>query len=188
MCWSSSGFMDDPSMSMNPDELQHIYKALAFKLGSLLNPKIMIQCCELDQSLQFNLRVDAQWIINFINRKTDGQLASLVNDSEDPESASSSKQNLSWTQTTSKDFFGLWKQKSIGFIKQQTLEQYRYIFRFSVERLAKMVEDKLMMMIIFQYLAESQMQRVHYKSQMRTNSEAYYRAMENLINASLFKP
>ena len=47
-----------------------------------------------------------------------------------------------------------------------------------------MVEDKFIMMIILQYLADTQYKRVHQKDYMDQNAAAYYRALENMINES----
>ena len=70
------------------------------------------------------------------------------------------------------------------YMKLQTILIYRYIYRFSVEKLTNMVDDKFIMIVLLQYVMETKMQRLHTKPQTAKNIDAYYRAVENLINES----
>ena len=50
-----------------PEDLCQLYRGLAYKLGTLLNPKAMIQCCELEQSESRLNPSDVQWALNYAN-------------------------------------------------------------------------------------------------------------------------
>ena len=85
------------------------------------------------------------------------------------------------------DFMGLYKNNSLEAKKLGILEIYRYFFRFSIERLKNFIDNPIFIVITLQYLKETQMSRVLQRKTLRKNDNAYYRAIENMINLSKFK-
>jgi hypothetical protein len=64
------------------------------------------------------------------------------------------------------------------------LEIYKFVFRFSISKLIFNIEDELFLTVLFQYLKETRMERIHMRQVLLKNSSAYYRALENILNHS----
>ena len=67
------------------------------------------------------------------------------------------------------------------------LEIYRYLHRFSIEKVKKFVDQPIFMFLFLQYIKQTEMMRVHKRNPMNQNIPSYYRAIENMINRSEFK-
>ena len=68
--------------------------------------------------------------------------------------------------------------------KSLALETYKLIFRFSIEKLTKFLEDESFILLFLQYIKESQLKRIHQRQVLNKNQAAYYRAIENMVNFS----
>jgi hypothetical protein len=64
------------------------------------------------------------------------------------------------------------------------LEIYKFVYRFSITKLIMNIENDLFLTVFFQYLKETKMQRIHQRQVLNKNANAYYRAVENIINHS----
>lgn len=62
-------------------------------------------------------------------------------------------------QTT--DYFGILKDMDIEVKKSLALETYKLIFRFSIEKLTKFLDDDSFILLFLQYIKETQLKRVH---------------------------
>lgn len=84
----------------------------------------------------------------------------------------------------SHDFFHILNNVSLDERKSRTLETYKLIFRFSIEKLTNFLIQDSFLLLLLQYLKESQMQRIHERTVLAKNKAAYYRALENMFNFS----
>jgi hypothetical protein len=69
--------------------------------------------------------------------------------------------NLDGEPVTTNDYFGILKDMNLETKKQKALDTYKLIFRFSIEKLTKFLEDDSFILILMQYIKETQLQRVH---------------------------
>ena len=81
-------------------------------------------------------------------------------------------------------FLGHLKKKSLEMKKIRVLEIYRYLYRFSYFRAQRLIDNPIMMLVVFQYLLDTKMRRIHERPVLTKNFKAYYRCCENLINLS----
>jgi len=86
------------------------------------------------------------------------------------------------------DFYGQLGGKSITDKKLIVTKIFRLFYRFSLEKLMFFSEDLELMLILLHYLLDTRMNRVHTKESLSPNATCYYRAIENLINESKYKP
>ena len=85
------------------------------------------------------------------------------------------------------DFYGLLESKSIAEKKLIVTKIFRLFFRFSLEKLVFFCEDLEFMLVLLQYILDTELSRVHLKDSLAPNATCYYRAVENLINESEYK-
>mmetsp|Transcript_23984 Transcript_23984/g.36816 ORF Transcript_23984/g.36816 Transcript_23984/m.36816 type:complete len:98 (-) Transcript_23984:428-721(-) len=83
-----------------------------------------------------------QFILNYTNQRFGGRLQSVLTNKP------KASEEMPWSLAASEDYYGLWEGKSIKFKKLQTILIYRYIYRFSVEKLTNMVDDKFLMLMM----------------------------------------
>ena len=88
---------------------------------------------------------------------------------------------------TKNDFLGFLKGKTFEEKKAEIINLYRYFFRFSFEKVNEFIDRPIMKVMILEYLRQTQMKRVHQRKTLCKNVNAYYRAMENIINISQLK-
>ena len=86
------------------------------------------------------------------------------------------------------NFFGLLKGKPREVKKLKVLEIYRYFCRFAIEKMKFYVDDPILMLIALQYMKKTKMKRIHKRSVLNKNIDQYYRAFENMINISHYRP
>lgn len=86
------------------------------------------------------------------------------------------------------NFFGLLKGKPKEVKKLKVLEIYRYFCRFAIEKMKFYVDDPILMLIALQYMKQTKMRRIHKRTVLRKNIDQYYRAFENMINISPYRP
>lgn len=82
------------------------------------------------------------------------------------------------------NFFGVVATEDLERKKTIVLDTYKLIFRFSIQKLIKYLDDFCFLQLVLQYLKSTQMQRAHTRQVMYKNHVAYYRVVENLINLS----
>lgn len=82
------------------------------------------------------------------------------------------------------DFLGVLKGKKTEVKKLRVLEIYRYLHRISMEKVKLFSDSPVNMCLILYYIKQTKMQRFHYRDTMNKNINAYYRAVENIINNS----
>ena len=80
------------------------------------------------------------------------------------------------------DFFGVLKGLDLNEKKINVLDTYKLIFRFSICKLIDYLSRPELLVMTLQYLQDTQMDRVHRRKVLAKNQEAYYRALENLLN------
>lgn len=68
--------------------------------------------------------------------------------------------------------------------KAKVLETYKLIFRFSIGKLISFLENEQFLLILLQYLKDTQLERIHKRGVLCKNYGAYYRAIENMLNLS----
>lgn len=90
-------------------------------------------------------------------------------------------------QFISTDFLGSLKNKTLEVKKIRILDIYRYFYRFSREKMRYFVDDPLLMLFTLQYIKDTEMKRIHERDTLMKNTDAYYRATENMLNLSIFK-
>jgi hypothetical protein len=83
-----------------------------------------------------------------------------------------------------KNFFNLLGDKSVEEKKDSVLEIYKLIFRFSIEKLLKILDNDAFLIIILSYIKDSRMERFHQRPVLQKNLGAYYRCIENMLNFS----
>ena len=84
----------------------------------------------------------------------------------------------------SKEFFGVLANQSLEDKKSNVLQLYMLIFRFSVEKLKVFIKQDSYMIMLCQYIKNSQFKRMHSRKVLAKNDLAYYKALENMINHS----
>lgn len=84
----------------------------------------------------------------------------------------------------SNDFFGLLKDVAYVQKKVEVIENYKLLFRFSLDRLQEFISQETFMVLLLQYISDTQMQRIHSRSVLLKHKPAYYMAFENIINFS----
>lgn len=82
------------------------------------------------------------------------------------------------------DFFGYLKNRSLDYKKMKTLEIYRLIVRFSIEKVRLVSDTEVFQIIILQYIKSSKLSRIHQKDVLKKYESNYYRAIENIVNCS----
>jgi hypothetical protein len=85
------------------------------------------------------------------------------------------------------DFFGVLKDMDLKDKKMYVLTIYRLLFRFSIQTLIGQLNNNEFLLIVLQYLKDTQMTSVHKRLVLSKNQSAYYRVMENFINHSPYK-
>ena len=131
-------------------------KKLGFTLGSFILPKYMIKSfCEEN---------NASNIISQVKDLKD----EIVEPTQPPEH--------------NYNFFGLLENEDLETKKDRVLLTYKLIFRFSNEKLIIFIKDDSFLALLLNYIRETQRQRFHQRSVLRKNVNAYYRAIENMIN------
>jgi RNase P protein component len=70
--------------------------------------------------------------------------------------------------------------------KKQIINIYRYFYRFSIQGVNNFINNPIMMIFVMEYLKNTHLKRAHMRSTMKRNLNAYYKAMENLINLSQY--
>jgi hypothetical protein len=80
------------------------------------------------------------------------------------------------------DFFGIMVLKDIESKKAQVLMIYKLIFRFSIEKLTNYLKNNMFLIILLQYLKDTNFSRIHKRQVLQKNKTAYYRAIENMLN------
>ena len=91
-----------------------------------------------------------------------------------------------WKLANSEDFYGELKEVNFASKKRQVMDIYKLFFRFSVEKLFFFVDQLDLIIILIQYIMETNMKRCHHMMSLKLNTTCYYRAAENLINESKF--
>ena len=87
-------------------------------------------------------------------------------------------------QFTKNDFLGHLKGKDIEVKKMKILEIYRYLFRFSIERVKQFIDEPIMMLILLEYIKKTKLKRIHNSKTLKKYVDPYYRSIENMINLS----
>ena len=64
------------------------------------------------------------------------------------------------------------------------MKTYTYFYKFAQEKMRSFVDDPLIMLFTLQYLKDTRFNRAHTRETLSKNSDAYYRAIENMINIS----
>jgi len=82
------------------------------------------------------------------------------------------------------EFFGLLRHFTYEQKKAEVLDNYKLIFRFSISKLSEYLCKETFLIIVMQYLKETQLQRIHQRAVLLKNKSAYYRVVENLLNFS----
>eukprot|EP00356_Strombidium_inclinatum_P010644 CAMPEP_0170482998 /NCGR_PEP_ID=MMETSP0208-20121228/2766_1 /TAXON_ID=197538 /ORGANISM="Strombidium inclinatum, Strain S3" /LENGTH=131 /DNA_ID=CAMNT_0010755895 /DNA_START=1120 /DNA_END=1515 /DNA_ORIENTATION=+ len=108
---------------------------------------------------------------------TDQDIRSMLN-----WNLSSEQRELEWRDLFSSDFFGLWRNKSMMFKRLQTIEQYRYLYRFSIDKMLTLVDDKFILLILLQYLVNNGFDQFTREKRFTRNANSYKRAFENIFN------
>ena len=85
---------------------------------------------------------------------------------------------------SNRDFFGVLAGVDEDQKQAQILQTYKLIFRFSIEKLLKFLEDYTFLAILMKYLQETKMRNVHSRKVLNKNQGAYYRVVENMVNLS----
>ena len=73
-------------------------------------------------------------------------------------------------------------KKDIESKKAQVLMIYKLIFRFSIEKLTNYLKNDMFLIILLQYLKDTNFCRIHERQVLQKNKTAYYRAIENILN------
>ena len=82
------------------------------------------------------------------------------------------------------DFHGLFRGQDLEDKTNEVMKIYKLIFRFSIDKLSNYLKDDSFLIIIMQYLKDTQLQRFHQRNVLQKNLGAYYRSIENMINFS----
>ena len=82
------------------------------------------------------------------------------------------------------DFFGHLKNRSLEYKKMKTLEIYRLIVRFSIEKVRVVSDTEVFQIIVLQYIKSTRLERLHQKDVLLKYNSNYYRAIENIVNCS----
>ena len=64
---------------------------------------------------------------------------------------------------------------------------YNYFFRFAQVKMQQFVEEPLLMLFTVKYITDTELVRIHSREILSKNDEAYYRAIENMINLTPYK-
>lgn len=94
------------------------------------------------------------------------------------------KQTVQMNDFLTQDFFGYLKNRSLDYKKMKTLEIYRLIVRFSIEKVRLVSDTEVFQIIILQYIKSSRLSRIHQKDVLKKYESNYYRAIENIVNCS----
>ena len=82
------------------------------------------------------------------------------------------------------DFFGHLKGKTQEIRKMQICEIYSFFYKFAQNKMRSFVDNPLIMLFVLQYLKDTKVDRIHTRTTLKNNSDAYYRSIENIINIS----
>ena len=91
------------------------------------------------------------------------------------------------TMKIKKNFLGYLKNKPIEMKKMRVLEIYRYIYRFSFFRMQKMIDNPVFIMLIYQYIKASNLERISQIQHLKKNGAQSYRVIENILNNTSHK-
>jgi len=87
---------------------------------------------------------------------------------------------LSFIQT--QNFFGYLGDMDIQGKKNSVLQTYKFLYRFSIEKLLNYLKDDSYLVILMHYIKDTQLKRIHQRSVLKKNLGAYYRVIENMLN------
>ena len=71
--------------------------------------------------------------------------------------------------------------------KQKILDVHYFSYKFSIERLQQLINEPSMILLVIYYTIVTQMHRIHIKQNTNRYKEAYYEAIELMINNSSHK-
>jgi hypothetical protein len=71
--------------------------------------------------------------------------------------------------TVTMDFFGILSDKSPEERKEVVLDIYKLIFRFSIQKLIKYLDDFRILQLLVQYMKTTQMERAHTRLVLQKN-------------------
>ena len=86
--------------------------------------------------------------------------------------------------TISNDFLGHLKDLNAEAKKVKVLDIYRFLYRFSLEKVRLFIDNPSFMIICLSYFMDTKMLRIHQRQILARNADKYYRVFENLINTS----
>ena len=151
-----------------------------FMIGAFLQPKIVLNIFEINKSLVVESISNERKNIEIVKK-----IYSLIKNCSNELPQLPNQDEVEAVVTLiDNSFLGHLKKKSLEMKKIRVLEIYRYLYRFSYFRTQKMIDNPIMMLVIFQYLLDTKMRRIHERSVLSKNHKAYYRCCENLINLS----
>mgnify|MGYP006952861190 FL=1 len=99
----------------------------------------------------------------------------------------SKKVSVQMNDFLTQDFFGHLKNRSLEYKKMKTLEIYRLIVRFSIEKVREVSDTEVFQIIVLQYIKSTRLERLHQKDVLLKYNSNYYRAIENIVNCSQLK-
>ena len=144
-------------------------KELAYTVGCFILPKYMMKAYEAEvPEVEDGLRIIPTHLTNYFAEVMNELYQGMPHEN----------------YGVSHDYFHTLRNVSLEDRKSRTLETYKLIFRFSIEKLTKFLAEDSFLLILLQYLKESKMQRIHQRTVLAKNKAAYYRALENMFNFS----
>ena len=172
-------------------------KRLALFMGSFLMPKQINKGLQIEEPLKVVVRAakTGTFSIEKGNSKFLHQLQSsglvrhvdIYGEQIIEDLKSGQEPKLFSVYQISNDFFGVFQDQDLNSMKLKVLDVYKLIFRFSIGKLVDYLGKPELMIMILQYLQDTQMERVHTRSVLAKNKDAYYRAMENIMNEGALK-